>query len=245
MRQFRQHRRRWACHPALSVRLLTPVRCDLGNCMPTRRAALIFVVSVVGTVCWRKDDGTATQTVRSTSHEESDRRAILEALLRARLITHRKTLVVPETLRDDPDRSAMIRRTVVGQERELMVLTHLNRSSLDRMVIDMTDSSAPTIRLSEANLANTTAVLMAGPLTDQLRQGARAKCKPCDADAVLGKHPGEDELIWLSRPGVVDRFALVYSETACGDLCGEGALSLLENVDGRWTVRKRFAIWAS
>src|SRR5262249_35928270 len=66
-------------------------------------------------------------------------------------------------------------------------------------------------------------------------------------DEFYRQFPNSNGLIGLSRAGFNSsgNQALVYIEHDCGGLCGKGHYLLLEKIDQKWGVQKKFMAWIS
>jgi len=59
------------------------------------------------------------------------------------------------------------------------------------------------------------------------------------------RYPAFDGTLTFSVPVYAGTEAVVYFETYCGNLCGEGNVYWLRRADGEWKVQKSFMPWVS
>jgi len=81
--------------------------------------------------------------------------------------------------------------------------------------------------------------------SDHELKAARIKCGDCDWETLKNWFDGATGTVRVSRVGFLDTLAMVYAEKFCGELCGQGTLYLLENLNHRWRVRQKVTLWRS
>jgi hypothetical protein len=197
-------------------------------------AWILVAAGVVGLACRSRADAPRL----------SDEAALWSLALAERSEPERRRIVVPETL----SLSANLIRSMRSAIRQIRSLDHrsglLSNDLLARLLEEMIRTSGASKGIPTGILGPADVMLPLQAMSAQIGHGSFGNSYSFDWQKWTDR-PDFAELVWLSRPTFIDRFALVYIESDCPGNCGRGLLVLMEKKAGHWSTIDRITVWIS
>jgi hypothetical protein len=196
-------------------------------------------------IAWMALLASGLHCAKRHANSPTDDLSIWAAILQHRAATEVKGFVVPESFNPATRQNVGLSESAINAVR-VASGENFGERRLRRLLELMIKNNGTPARVPPHVIHGSPHAVLIPRMTAQMRDGALAKCSRCDWQAILDSGGAKSEILWLSRPGVLDDLALAYSETTCGENCGSGKLYLLErNQKGQWAVKRIFGVWAT